>query len=311
MSPLRVGSRRGQYGVIMALCLVPTIGVGALALDLAMVSSVTSQADAVAYAAAHTAIVAHQEGRSRADAEVLAANVVAAHPSLYDGRQFALDEVRWGFVDKTTGELVEDPNAQAAEALVSRTGGDSVGLLLAGVLGFRDVAVGGGAVSDREVSLFDNDGCDIPISVTGSDGFISRGNFDKTLSYTIENTGPGAWFELFKGNVSESGSNQLNESAYFRVYNAARPMGLPREGLGNCNDEYVVQDYDNDIGKLPDRIYIGTFYLEPGENTLEMRHYCDGLHEVCPEFEDYEEECGDSPDSVHFFTGEALCGELD
>lgn len=301
-------ARRGQYGVLVALVLGPMLGVGALALDLAMVSSVSSQADAVAYVASNTAIVAYREGYTREEATEIASALVAQHPSMHDGTTFTLEEVRWGTVDKTTGTLIESATTHAAAATVGRRGGSSLTLMLAGVLGRQTTAVDGTAVAEYQPNLFDTDGCDIEFDVEGRDSAITKRDFSKVLKYKVYNTGPAGWYELYKADVAESGARQLNESSYFRIPNDTNPGGQPRASVANCSGDYIVQDYDND-GIIPDRVYIGEFYLEEGQNYMYMHHYCDGTQNDCPEFEHPDEACGDSWDSVHYFLGGALCAE--
>ena len=69
-------------------------------------------------------------------------------------------------------------------------------------------------------------------------------------------------------------------------------------------------DYDN-AGLIPDRVYLGTFWLEADEiNVLEMRHYCE-IRTQCPELEWTQNGggCFESFNSVHFETAGGLCLE--
>ena len=53
--------------------------------------------------------------------------------------------------------------------------------------------------------------------------------------------------------------------------NARNPTGLPASG--NCNGDFVVVDNDNS-GTRPSMVFMGTFWLEAGNNTLTFAHYC-------------------------------------
>jgi len=81
-----------------------------------------------------------------------------------------------------------------------------------------------------------------------------------------------AWYHLYSSHIAESGADQRNESAYYRVPTSADPKGYPR--WGNCSNEWIVRDADNGSGPPGALIYIGTFWLEKGSNDLEMHHYC-------------------------------------
>ncbi len=134
-------------------------------------------------------------------------------------------------------------------------------------------------------------------------------SWDPTVATGVLSTDYSGWYNVYDYSIAESGSSQTNESAYFRITNAASSEGKPY--WSNCEDEWVVQDADNDGFPSDSRIYIGTFWLEAGANTLYMYHYCvlyrDGY---CPEFhitDDSSSTCdSDGANSVHF-EGEGLC----
>ena len=180
--------------------------------------------------------------------------------------------------------------------------------MLAGVLGRQTTAVDGTAIANYEPNLFDTDGCDIEFDVEGRDSAITKRDFSKVLKYKVYNTGPAGWYELYKGDVAESAHGSSTSPPTSGSTNDTNPGGQPRASVANCGGDYIVQDYDND-GLIPDRVFIGEFYLEEGQNYMYMRHYCDGTQNACPEFEHPDEACGDSWDSVHYFLGGALCAE--
>ncbi len=120
------------------------------------------------------------------------------------------------------------------------------------------------------------------------------------------------WFDLYNTHIVESGDRQWNESAYFRVTNATNPDGYPL--LANCVDDWVVVDLDNAGPPPGTRVYIGTFWLDVGDNTLEMRHYCDRyLAGECTSLhipDDPNSTCDSGNiNSVHFY-GDGICLEL-
>ena len=88
---------------------------------------------------------------------------------------------------------------------------------------------------------------------------------------TVVRASASGWYHLYDAYVAESGASQRNESGYLNITNPSNPSGKPAEG--NCNGEYIVVDNDNS-GAPPSQVFIGTFYLEAGDNTLTLKHYC-------------------------------------
>jgi hypothetical protein len=116
----------------------------------------------------------------------------------------------------------------------------------------------------------------------------------------------GAWYHVYTTSIMESGDKQWNESAYFRVSNATRPTGTPV--WSNCGVDWVVPDLDNHSSPGNAKIYVGTFWLDQGANTLTMLHYCpryrDGECTAFHNTEDPETTCEASDsNSVHFDGG--------
>ena len=123
-------------------------------------------------------------------------------------------------------------------------------------------------------------------------------------------TAPAAhWYHVYSTSIVESGASQHNESAYFRVTNATVPHGQP--ALSNCRSDWIVQDGDNNGFPSSTLIYIGTFWLDRGDNTLTMYHYCPRYRVgECTSFHDPSDsdttcDSGDA-NSVHF-SGYGLC----
>jgi len=83
----------------------------------------------------------------------------------------------------------------------------------------------------------------------------------------------GGFYDLYDTSIAESGASQWNESAYLRVSNTTNPAGLPN--WGNCGSDWVVVDADNHGFPGSSLIYLGTFWLDPGVNTLTLLHYCE------------------------------------
>jgi hypothetical protein len=124
-------------------------------------------------------------------------------------------------------------------------------------------------------------------------------------------TGSG-WFHIYSAYSAESGASQQNESAFYRIENEVSVEGAPQ--FGNCGTDWIVQDGDNDAPWTEGAyIYIGTFELVEGVNTLNLFHYCLLFWEgECSEFH-FEEElsstCDSSnPNSAHFSGDLCLLG---
>lgn len=306
-------SRRGQYSVLFVLGLIPLMALGAVAVDVGLLSVHASQAETVAYAAAHTAIVAYAEGKDTKEAEALARQAVADHPAVIDGVAYELMGLQWGRVDRASGDFSVDKNIQAAEAQVQRTA--DVSTLFGVFTGSGSVQMGSQAVSEQIPSLLHTGACDLEIPFTRPGGELLVGmqhDLHRSVNAHIADPPPSGWYRLYKAGLSESGNSQRNESAVFRLTNPTNPSGLPLASEANCGDEYVMRDYDNSHRghfKLKERIYLGTFYFdEEGPNTLEMRHYCAFVDE-CPQFHDTSQPCGSMAHSIHLKQGWALCGE--
>jgi hypothetical protein len=118
------------------------------------------------------------------------------------------------------------------------------------------------------------------------------------------------YYHLYDYSIAESEDSQRNESAFLRITNSTNPEGTPV--FSNCEVDWVVMDNDNDQAPASGtRIYMGTFWLDEGMNTLELHHLCtyirDGFCTDMHDQEDPESTCESSnANSVHYL-GEGLC----
>ena len=144
---------------------------------------------------------------------------------------------------------------------------------------------------------------DCPPGTTASfseDEIYVKSDEMQTASGTLS-TDEAGWYHIYDYSLAESGTSQTNESIYLRISNGSRPEGQPY--WGNCEEDWVVADSDNEGFPKGDRIYVGTFWLDAGDNALTLNHYCllydQGL---CPEFHvtsDSGSTCDSGPNSAH------------
>ena len=153
------------------------------------------------------------------------------------------------------------------------------------------------------------DDCVTDTEASFSPGEIYVLSYEPTSASGTLTAGVSGWYHGYDFSLAESGASQTNEESYLRIGNARRPGGEPY--WANCEDEWIVDDLDNDGLASGTRVYTGTFWLEAGDNTLTLNHYCplymDGY---CPEFHetsDSGQTCdAGAANSVHF-NGEGLC----
>jgi hypothetical protein len=98
---------------------------------------------------------------------------------------------------------------------------------------------------------------------------LANGHTEDTGTLVASPAGVYAVYDTF---VYESGASQINESGYLRIRNEVNTDGLPL--WGNCGDEYIVQDGDNDGSAPAPLIYLGSFELVEGYNELTLHHFC-------------------------------------
>ncbi|NOY24742.1 MAG: hypothetical protein GXP62_02620 [Oligoflexia bacterium] len=113
---------------------------------------------------------------------------------------------------------------------------------------------------------------DSGVSVVFSPDEIYVLSWDTTTAEGTLTATESGWFHLYDTSIAESGASQSNESAYIRVANATNPSGAPL--FANCGSDYVVVDADNESTPGSERYYIGTFWLDAGDNQLTLNHYC-------------------------------------
>ena len=135
-------------------------------------------------------------------------------------------------------------------------------------------------------------------------------SWDPTLAEGVITAPLKGWYDVYSDSIAESEAAQTNESAYFRVPNAANPAGTP--AWTNCGDEWIVQDADNS-GFPGGRIYIGTYWLAEGDNKLEMHHFCPLQRAGECDFMHITSDSGSTcetsnANSVHFY-GSGICIE--
>ncbi len=149
--------------------------------------------------------------------------------------------------------------------------------------GIGDSAEPGDAEDDDESSDVPWPEGGVPPTLTGedcADGVLAAWQGGDIMVGSWSNTSAGGdilasqegWYHAYSVMLAESGSGQRNESSFFRISNATEPSGMPF--YGNCGDEWIVVDVDNNGAPSGSRLYVGTFWLDQGVNELEMNHYC-------------------------------------
>lgn len=156
--------------------------------------------------------------------------------------------------------------------------------------------------------ILDGD-CDPAMIAPFSEDEIWVGSRSRTSDHGVLTAPASGWYDLYNTHVVESGGSQHNESAYVRLRNGSNPDGRPASG--NCGSDHVVVDLDNDGPPPGNQVFLGTFWLDAGDNDLELRHYCPRFRAGdCPEHHvptPSSQSCeSDNINSVHF-TGFAVC----
>jgi len=152
------------------------------------------------------------------------------------------------------------------------------------------------------------DDCPDEVSVTLDPVEIYVLSHTTTTATAVLTTSSKGWFHVYDTAIAESGSAQQNETGFVRISNASNPGGLPL--YPNCASDYIVQDSDNS-GPAPGPMeYLGTFWLDEGENTLTLQHVCNLVNAgACSEYMNDVpgQMCGDTgSNSVHVMV-EGLC----
>jgi hypothetical protein len=92
-------ARRGNYAVLFGVSLTALLGMGALAIDTAMLSYAELQSQAIADAGAHAALVQLRENGSVDDARTLATQVVNANQLMGHSAQVEAEDIVFGTWD--------------------------------------------------------------------------------------------------------------------------------------------------------------------------------------------------------------------
>jgi hypothetical protein len=130
-----------------------------------------------------------------------------------------------------------------------------------------------------------------------------------TVEIRTLTSGVSGWYDLYDRSMAHSGTGEWNESAMVRILNAGNPSGLPV--LANCGANQVTLDPDNTGDPGDELLYLGTFWFELGENTLELEHLCPTVRAgSCAELESLDDDdttcAADDGNSAHL-DGERLC----
>ena len=153
------------------------------------------------------------------------------------------------------------------------------------------------------------DDCPEGIEVGFTPGEIYVKANDSTIATATLNSTQTGWFHVYDTTIAESGSSQQNETGFVRIANSDVPDGAPV--WGSCGDDWIVRDADNSGTPKAEKIYLGTFWLQAGDNALTLEHVCNlvalgecagSLNQVSGHM------CEDSgnPNSVHVLA-EGLC----
>lgn len=146
---------------------------------------------------------------------------------------------------------------------------------------------------------------DVTVTFSPSEIYVTS---TRTAAAATLSTDVSGWFHVFDTTIAESGASQQNETGYVRISNAANPDGFPR--WATCGDDWIVRDADNS-GSRSDKIYVGTYWLESGDNAVALEHICPRVNagECTSHMNNVSgHSCSDTgnPNSVHL-VAEGLC----
>ena len=156
---------------------------------------------------------------------------------------------------------------------------------------------------------YDEDDCVDSDVVSWSPGEIYvLGSNATTATGVLRASTPG-WYAIYDIALAESGGSQTNESAYLQIANSSNPDGRPL--YENCEGWWILADSDNDGTAPLDPIYLGTFWLDAGDNEVTLRHYCELYRQgLCTSFHNAAPSNGtcdsSNPNSAHF-NGDGVC----
>ncbi len=148
--------------MIMAFSLVPILGMGAIAIDISYLAAATDQAQAVADAASHAALLSYRDSEApthvaRVAKAKRAAEWIVEHNAVGFGGRADLSKLDFGAYDVRTGGFAaggSTPNA--VRAVVSRRGANALDTFQAGIIGYDELEVeqqGTSAFSTKDVMM--------------------------------------------------------------------------------------------------------------------------------------------------------------
>lgn len=135
----------GNYSVMMVSMLTVLMGFGALAMDVSLMRLAQSEAQDVADAAAHAAIVELKATGSATLSEEAAAEVIAVNTVVGGVPQIV--DVEMGSWSDQSRTFTPGPVSNGVRVSVGRSGGNAVPLLMAPIFGWDHVNVTGSAVA--------------------------------------------------------------------------------------------------------------------------------------------------------------------
>ena len=135
----------GNYSVMMVSMLSVLMGFGALSMDVSLMRLAQSEAQDVADAAAHAAIVELKATGDATMAEEAAAEVIAANTIV--GGVPQITQVEMGSWSDQSRVFTPGPVSNGVRVSVGRTGSNAVPLLMAPIFGWDHVDVRGSAVA--------------------------------------------------------------------------------------------------------------------------------------------------------------------
>lgn len=149
----------------------------------------------------------------------------------------------------------------------------------------------------------------VGIAATLDDDDVTVSSHDNNLEVRTLSSPVRGWYDVYDRSWANSGPDQYNESALVRVTNAAAPLGTPV--VPNCLDQWAAIDPFNAVDPGAALLYVGTFWVEAGDNGFELEHLCPTIRAgSCANLEqtgDPDTTCAaDDTNEVHF-PGHDLC----
>jgi hypothetical protein len=138
--------RTGNYSVLMVLLLTILMGFGALSMDVSLMRLGQSQAQDIADAVAHAAVVVLKQGGTQTEARTAAEEVIASNTIAGIAPQ--LLELEFGNWDTNARTFIAGGSPSgAAQVQIGLVGGNSLPLLMGPLFGWTDIEVRGQATA--------------------------------------------------------------------------------------------------------------------------------------------------------------------